>query len=352
MKMRFLLVPLLMVCATPALVFRAGADPILPYQQPILQQLNTDIGTGTGDTKTLNRALDAYQRTSKSLNSDIGILRDLESLLRTTPNYPALLADAVNAYLADFQGRRDALGEQLRPAPRSTTRTSAQTLLGKIDAALLNAETNTVMSQRIARLQTAAAKIPPASNTIQRALKTKSGLSSMSARIGALKFQSARGGITGGTFEPAPGNVVGEFGSNGVLTFSAFDNGAIARALHLHVEGISSNTPATYPLGVEQNTAFYDATEVGRRREYHFGVAAWLSNSIVGGPSLTVDYIGTNYMLGRFAFIGTNASLFPNNHLICTTNQVEGTNVISCVLADTNTTATISQGEFQLNFNR
>jgi hypothetical protein len=113
-----------------------------------------------------------------------------------------------------------------------------------------------------------------------------------------------------------------------VLTISAFDNGGIARGIHLHVEGIGSNTPATYPLGVGQNTAFYDATDVTPRREYHFAVDATASNGIVPSASLTIDFISTNYILGRFAFVGTN--------------------IVD--LGDTNNTASIHQGEFQLNF--
>ena len=331
MKMHFVLVSSLMICAAPVALFQACADPILPYQQPIEQQLTNDLAIGNGDGNTLNRALAAFHRTSKSLSSDIAILRDLNHLLDETPNYPALLTNAVVSYTADFEARRDALVEQLRPAPISGTKTSAQRMLDKINAALSNAQNDTVLSRRIADLQTAATKIPPTSNTIQRALRTKVGLSVMTARIGALKFKSTRGGITGGTFQTAVGNAIGEFtGSNGVLTISGFDNGAIARGIHLHVEGISSNTPATYPLGIDQNTAFYDATEVSRRREYHFAADPTLTNGFVPNATLTIDFISTNYVLGKFTFVGTN--------------------VVPC--CDTNTTASIHRGEFQLNFRR
>src|SRR5687767_5328798 len=98
MKLHLLFSFVLFICAA-ALV---QADPILPYQQPILQQINSDISGGTGDANTLNKALNTYQRNSRSLNGDIGILRDLNNLLGTTPNYPALLENAALAYLTDF----------------------------------------------------------------------------------------------------------------------------------------------------------------------------------------------------------------------------------------------------------
>jgi hypothetical protein len=324
----------LLLVASVALVFEAGADPILPYQQPIAQQLTNDIAGGAGDANILNKALSTYHRSSKSLQGDISILRDLNDLLATTPNYPALLAEAAAAYLTDFSGRRDELYEQVRPAPRSTTKDSAKKLLGKIDAALSSAELATNTSDRIKHLGTAAGKFPNTSNTVQRALKQPIGLSSMIARVGALKFKSTKGFITGGTnFQSNTGTTIGEFSpSNGVLTVSGIDNGNIVRGIHLHVEGISTNSPVTYPLGVDQNSAFYDATDVSKRREYHFQCDPALTNDVVTNASLTIDFIGTNYLLGRFAFISTNH------------------NPVSA--KDTNTAATISKGEFQLNFNR
>jgi len=335
MKMPLLVRLFPIVCAVMPLAFRATADPILPYQQPIAQQLMNDINAGGGNVNTLNRALSTYHRASRSLNADMGILRDLNSLLASEPNYPSLLSDSANAYLGDFQGRRDQVAEQLRPAPRSATKTSAQTLLRRIDLSLSNAvaasSANNTTTE-IKHLLAAAVKIPQTSNTVQRALRAPIGLSSVFAQIGALRFTSARGGITGGpAFQSDPGTAVGEFGSsNGVLTFSAFDNGGITRAIHLHVEGITSNTPATYSLGVGNNSAFYDATDLSNRREYHFQCDPALTNGFVTNAFLTIDFINTNYLLGRFAFVGTNANPF--------------------VATDTNTTASIHRGEFQLNF--
>jgi hypothetical protein len=209
MKLHLLLSSALLIFATIAIVH---ADPILPYQQPIAQQLTNDIDGGTGDANTLNRALTTYHRASRSLSGDIGILRDLNNLLASNPNYPTLLSNAASAYLTDFQARRDAMREQLRPAPRSTTKDSANLLLRKIDRALATAEVATATTDRIQSLATAATKIPVASNTVQRALKQRIGLSSMSARIGVLKFTSSKGFITGGTnFQSGTGATIGEF---------------------------------------------------------------------------------------------------------------------------------------------
>lgn len=314
------------------------ADPVLPYQDPIRQQIESDLSGGGGDVNTLNKALDTYHRNSRSLSGDIGILRDLNALLADMPNYPALLAAAADAYRGDFEGRRDGLREQLRPAPRSTTKDSANRLLRKIDKALGTADVATATSDQIKALGQAAARFPITSNTVRRALRAPIGLSSMVARIGALKFASSRGGITGGTnFNANQGATIGEFKGaqeeegKGILTISAIDNGNVVRGIHLHVEDITTNTPATYPLGVGENSAFYDATLVGRRREYHFQAAAAVTNDVVPNAFLTIDFIGSNYLLGRFAFVGTN--------------------LVPVSPTDTNLTAIISEGEFQLNFN-
>ena len=154
----------------------------------------------------------------------------------------------------------------------------------------------------------------------------------MSARIGTLPFESNRGFIAGGTnFSSAPGTGVGQF-ENGTLSVTATANGNIVRSIHLHVEGITTTTPATYPLGAGENSAFYAATDRPRRREYHFQADSALTNRTVPEAFLTIDYIGTNYLLGRFAFVGTNAFPVP--------------------VRDTNTLVRVSEGEFQLNFGR
>jgi len=331
MKMHVVIRSLLLV-AISALAFDASADPILPYQQPIARQLTNDIAAGTGDQNTYNKALNAYHKTSKTLSSDINILKSLNDLLASEPNYPALLSEAAFAYQNDFEVRSAVLAEQLRPAPLSSTRTSAEKQLGKLNAALSNAAIATTTSARIADLKSAAAKIPTTSNTVQSALRVKIGLSSMTARIGNLSFKSTKGFVTGGTnFDSTVGTAIGEFTpSNGVLTVSAIDNGNIVRGIQLHVEGIGTNTPATYPLGVAQNSAFYDATDVAQRREYHFRVDPSITNVTVTNATVTIDYIGFNYLLGRFAFVGTN--MVPSS------------------AKDTNTLVTVSRGQFQLNF--
>jgi hypothetical protein len=334
MKVHFLLCSALFVAA----VLTTHADPILPYQQPIAQQLTNDIEGGSGDLTTLNRALDTFHRTSKSLNGDISILRDLNNLLASNPNYPTLLADAAAGYLGDFHGRHDALRTDLLPAPRSSVKDSARRLLNRINNALAEADVATTTSERIKELGTAAAKLPNASNTVQRALRQKQGLSSMVARIGALRFSSSKGFIAGGTnFHPGIGATVGEFTKGegpdtGILDISGIDNGGVVRGIHLHVEGITTNTPTTYPLAVGQNSAFYDATDISRRREYHFQGDASLTNATVTNAFLTVEFLNSNYMVGSFAFIGTNSSACPG--------------------CDTNKLVTVSEGEFQLNFNR
>ena len=332
MKMHLLLNSLLTISAASLLVFRAGADPILPYQLPIAQQLTNDIDSGTGDQRTFGSANRAYHQRSRSLSGDITILRSLNSLLAEEPNYPTLLKMAADNYLADFTARRAALAEQLRPAPRSSTKNSARSLLLRIDRSLTNAAAATSTADEINSLASAATRLDTASNTVQRALHQPVGLSSMSARIGALGFQSTRGFIAGGTnFQSTEGTGNGVFvPSTGTFDVTAVDNGSIVRSIHLHVEGIGTNTPATYPLGIGQNTAYYRATDLSRRREYHFDARYELTNSLVTNAWVTFDYFGTNYVLARFAFMGTNSRPLSTN--------------------DPNIIVTVSSGDVQLNF--
>ena len=56
MKMHFICTTLIAFALIPIL----SADPLLPYQQPIEQQITADLNGGTGDTATLNKALTAY----------------------------------------------------------------------------------------------------------------------------------------------------------------------------------------------------------------------------------------------------------------------------------------------------
>jgi hypothetical protein len=331
MKMRFFQLPLLLV-ASAALVLSSSADPILPYQDPIAAQLTSDLNAGTGDAQTLNRALSAYHKTSKSLKSDIGILQNLNSILADTAGYPPLLLSASGAYQSDFEGRRNDLIQQLIPAPITESKDSAQTALGNLTKSLFNAVTAPTFSKRLSSQLKAAGQINSSSNSVQRALKAKIGLTIMKAQIGALDFKSEKGFFTGGTnFQTSDGNAIGELAESGVLTFSAVDSGSITRGIHLHVEGVINDFPAIYALGVGGNRAFYDATDIPKKREYHFQVDPLLTNNIVPTAWLAIDFIGPDYLLGRFAFRGTNS------------HPIQG--------GDTNTVVTVSAGEFQLNFN-
>ena len=59
MKMRALFFVLLVVCVAPLLVFRAAADPVFPYQEPIAQRLTNEIALGIEPQATLRKALNA-----------------------------------------------------------------------------------------------------------------------------------------------------------------------------------------------------------------------------------------------------------------------------------------------------
>jgi hypothetical protein len=334
MKIHFV-APLLTLCAASVLSFRAAANPVLPYQEPIAMQLTNDVNAG-GDTQAFEQGLNIYHRTSRSAHGDIHILRDLNELLADEANYPALLADAAAAYLAEFKNRRDTLEALLRAAPLGHRRNQARRRLDRVDSALSAAEDASTTSARISHLHTAAVRIVTATHAVQRARRATIHLSSMHARIGALKFRSSAGYITGGPrFDSETGTTIGAFdSSNGVLTISAIDRGRVHRGIQLHVEGISTNTPATYPLGVGENTATYDATDLrgSRRREYRFQCNPTLTNGLVTNSFLTIEFIGNQYLIGRFAFNATNSH--PRT------------------LGSTNTTVTVRRGVFQLNYRR
>ena len=343
MKMRFLLVPALLAAGSLT-VLNSSADPILPYQQPIEQQLNSDIMGGSPDTATLNRALTAYQKNSKSLRGDITILRNLNNLLDDVAGYDSLLSTAALDYQSDFQGRRDAIYAQLVPAPISESKTVARTALRRVDNSLSNAVNAASTAVRIRHLDLAAQRLGIASNNVQRALRVRPGFSKMNARIGVLSFIADRGNVFGaGDFLNNEGGVVGEFATNGTLSVTAFDSGPVLRGLHLDLSGVSGAYPTTYPLGVGENRAFYQARDLRRKEEFDFAASPTLTNNVVTNAFVTIDYIGTNsislgtntiptggYVLGRFAFLGTNSAFLSPN---------------------TNTVVTVSEGEFQLNFN-
>jgi hypothetical protein len=349
MKMRFLLLPALLVTGLAAL--ECAADPILPYQQPIEAQLTNDLAAGSPDARTLERALATYHRTSKSLRGDTTILRSLNSRLTTVAGYGVLLSNAAVAYKDDFLLRHEELEQQLVPAPISANKTAARTALTRVENSLSNALHATSDTARIRNLHTAAQRLAAASNSVQVALRTRPGLSVMVARVGSLSFNTERGRIAGSAdFVSGTGGAVGEFSSSGVLSITAWQGGNVPRAIHLHLPSVTRDFPAVYPLGGE-NRAYYDATDLRRSTEFHFRAAPELTNSVVTNAFVAIDYIGTNsltrvtlgtnsvrttnvfyttgYILGRFQFIGTNIYTFTGN---------------------TNTQVTISRGEFQLNF--
>jgi hypothetical protein len=337
MKMRFLLGSLLVAWLALLPVFRAVADPILPFQKPIEQRLTNEIALGIGPQDTLNKALNAYHKTSKSLNGDLSILSNLNGLLNDVTGYPPLVVQAADDYMAELHIRNVELTMELIPAPLTDTRKNTTRQLTKVETTLSKAataaeETNT--TSQISKLSNAASQQKSASNMVQQSLGKPIGLSSMNAYVGSIYFKSSKGTTVGGTnFTSRLGTAIGEVSPlNNTLTFSAVNNGSVIRGFSLHVEGISLRTPAVYPLGVGENTAFYDATDSSSKQAYHFQGLASLTNGLVPFAYLAIDYIGSNYMIGSFAFVGTNTSNSGN--------------------LGTNTTASVYQAQFQLNFNQ
>ena len=344
MKMRFLLGSA-WLAASGLLVWQAAADPILPYQVPISVRLTNDINLGVPETPTLEKALKDYHKVSKSLKTDTTILHNLNNKLDEIEGYPELISDAAVAYQLDFELRRNDIARQLIPAPITSKKTSARDAITRVSNTLSNAAIATTTAKRISKLQTAAQQLDSASNSVQKALNAKPGLSKMVARIGGLSFNSEKGQIVGGgDFANNNGSTVGAFGADGVLNVSAVDSGSVVRGLLLNVEGVSGTFPAIYPLGIGNNRAFYDATDLNKNDEYHFRVDTRLTNEVVTFSFVSINYIGTNscycggtssiptsgYILGSFAFVGTNAFFLNSN-----TNRQ---------------TVTVSEGEFQLNF--
>ena len=329
MKMRFLLGSLLCV-ASVALVLNTSADPILSFQQPIADQLTADLAANSAD-KTLNSALNTFHKTSKSLSGDISILRSLDKLLADRAGYGPLLDTAANGYQADFQSRRDELNNQVIPAPISANKALARTAIAGVDKALSNAVHAASTATRITRLQLAATKLAFASNAVQRALHTPLGFSSMVAHVGALSFNTSKGSVvSSASFQTADGTFIGDYTTDGTLFLSGFQAGPIGRGIALYVQNILTNVPATYPLGTDGNMASYNATDTRHKLSYFFQADAALTNSIVTNAFLSIDFLGTNYLIGHFAFVGTNTAPF--------------------ISTDTNTLVTVSQGEFQVNF--
>src|SRR5687767_7677687 len=168
MKMRFLLSSLLLV-ASSVLVLKSSADPILPYQQPIEARLNDDINANNGDLQTLNRALTAYHKPSKSFAGDLSILKSLNSILANTAGYPPLIVDAASAYQNDFEGQHDNLAGQLLSAPITEARNTAKASLARLTKTLSKSVDAATIGKRISLLRTAGSQVVAASNSVQRA---------------------------------------------------------------------------------------------------------------------------------------------------------------------------------------
>jgi len=334
MKMRFLPVSVLATCAALLFVFRLTADPIYPYQQPIEQRLINEIALGIGPQSTLNKALNAYHKSSKSIGGDLSILGNLNKLLNDVTGYPPLLSQAANDYMASLLAMNVELAVELVPAPLTSTRQYAINQLRRVETTLSQAASATTTGAQISKLSNAASQQKTASNQVQQALHQPIGFSSMYARVGLITFKSANGSTSGGTnFSSGVGTAIGELSPlENTLTFSAIHNGSIVRGISLHVEGISLDTPSVYPLGVGKNTAFYNATDPSTHTAYHYQGLAGMRTSVVPFAFLSIDYIGSNYMIGSFAFAATNTA----NYYISNTNNLQ---------------TSISEGQFQLNFN-
>jgi hypothetical protein len=327
MKMHLLRRSLAAVLAAAALVQCASADPFLPHQQAIGAQLESDAAGGDA---LYRRALRVYQRRSTSIATDLVILRDLNRLLAEQPSYPTLLDNAADLYQGELQTGSTTLAETLRPIHLSSFRRAALVSLERLNFALADAAEADTTAEQITFLQRAASHLRTGNRLANQAARQPVGFSAMLARFGVLEF---RGTVVGGTnFQSDAGSAFGEFSSNGVLSISGIQGGRLSRGIHLHVEGVTTNFPATYPLGVGANHAFYDVVDLSRRREYHFVCDPALTASNVPNAFLSIDHIGTNFILGSFAFVGTN------HHPRTPTT--------------TNNTVIVSRGEFQLNYKR
>ncbi len=305
------------------------ADPVLPYSGSIADKLSNDIAAlelipdRTADEnkqlKTDISALNAYHKVSTTWSKDISILKSLHQLLAKSSGYPVLIDQAAQNYLTDFETREADLRRTTEMSPRSSARVSAFRQLNAVSNILVKAEAAKTTRTLITQLSSAARKIVSASNATAHAAAAKVKLSSAVARIGKIDFNATPGQASG-------------MNTNGILDFLATDNGFIRREIEIHLEGVTSETPATYELGVGANTATYTAVDPQRKSHgtnftihFHAIPGAETNRSV-----LIIDAITTNYLIGRFKFTG-----FSTNELNT---------------ADTNRVTTITNGEFQLTF--
>lgn len=300
------------LCGLAALALSLGslhADPLLPYSQPIATKLSNDMVTAEARS-----ALRAYHRPSKSLSTDISILRNLNNLLAGNPEYDPLLADAVSGYTADFQARQEAIRVQALPAPLSKPRTNSFGRLDFIRNLLVNTATNEDRGTQLRQLNTVAGRLIPASNMVQRALSAPVGNGGVWANIGRLNFRAVPKGITW-SFE------------GGVFSLAATNSDVIRRVLLLNVEGVGE-APTSLPLATGNNTATYIATDHRKPHPEPF-VFGGIPGAETNQSTFYLDAITSRYIVGRFNFTATNP--------------------VPTVPGDTNITAVIHNGHFQLN---
>lgn len=298
----------------------AVADPILPYANPIAEQLAVDIATleanpdrTPADNQQLRdsrAALEAFERTSTSLPGDVAILRNLNTTLPIA--YETLLTGVVTEYVGDFHARRQDFESQLASTPRSAARRLATTQLRSISNILSRIEEPATTARNLDHLGSAARRLVTVSNVVRRATLARTMPSSMTARIGRLLFNSTRRSTIG-------------FLTNGVLNVAAFHVAELGRGIQIYLTGVTAETPATYPLSGD-NFATYTAMAPNNR--------VFVFQSVPGpaeNPSaVTIDAITPRFLIGRFNF----------------TAEIQG----PVASGDTNTITTITNGEFQLNF--
>jgi hypothetical protein len=308
-------------------MLQAVADPVLPYTLPVATQLSNDVAVleanpdrTSEEDKNLQddrAALNSYRRTSKSLNTDVSILKDIQGLLADQPaTYDDLVAGAIKDYLIDFHGRVDVLSEELLPAPLSKSKTNALNLLDDLYAKLADGVSvlDTDPKKSLKDLSKVASKLPKATNSVEKALKADLKYSSLLAMVGKINFKSNNGSTFGGL-------------TNGTLDLVAYDSGTAPRGLQFHVEGITTNTPATYELAVDHNTATYSGTDVDKKFEYVFyaqptGIDVTTNGIFTNVSRLTIEIFTTNFIYGSFRFNGMSVELTPQSK----TNRVDVTN--------------------------
>lgn len=322
----------LRTCFAVALLASAAtmfADPIFPFSAPIASQLSNDVATlesipdrtaeQNRELSRDNAALRAYRRDATKWSSDVSILKNLYELLAGSSAYSPLIQQATSDYRGEFGVLEAELRRMVDTSPRSGIRSNAYKQLNLASNALVKADAAPNTRASITQLGTAAHRLDVASNLASRAASSKVRNSSAFAKIGKLNFVSRAGS---------------SFGTNqeGVLDFVATDNGLIRREIAFHIEGVTSDTPATYELGVGANTAIYTVTDPLRKNHGTNTVVQFsaVPSSETHRSVLIIDGIQTNYLVGRFTFLGF------------TTNELNA--------ADTNRFTTITNGEFQLTY--